>query len=329
MFIINTNFDLKAPSFNFSRDYFASIDDLKAVEDSWKDWFPKYFITNVGGTLYQYNGKDFVEFLKAGGNYVSASTYATDKADLEKKIDANTESINFLADNKADNTVATITSNGLMSAADKTKLNGLSNSDMTGATASAAGEHGLVPAPAAGKQTSFLRGDGTWVVPTNTNTTYIFENGSAGTFTVTPSGGTAQTVSIGKPATAGTADKATTADSATIAETLHIPANKADTGNAIVIGTYASGAILSGGGITPGTFTPTETMVADAEGYFSLGVATAKSAVTADSAECVGNALTIKSLTIAGALDSGTTYNGSAAVSLEAITFAEIDTLIK
>lgn len=41
-------------------------------------------------------------------------------------------------------------------------------SDMTGATASAAGTHGLVPAPAAGKQTSFLRGDGTWVVPTNT-----------------------------------------------------------------------------------------------------------------------------------------------------------------
>lgn len=42
--------------------------------------------------------------------------------------------------------------------------------DMTGATASAAGARGLVPAPAAGKQTSFLRGDGTWVVPNDTNT---------------------------------------------------------------------------------------------------------------------------------------------------------------
>ena len=39
---------------------------------------------------------------------------------------------------------------------------------MKGATSSAAGATGLVPAPAAGKQTSFLRGDGTWVVPTNT-----------------------------------------------------------------------------------------------------------------------------------------------------------------
>lgn len=40
--------------------------------------------------------------------------------------------------------------------------------NMKGAAASAAGAAGLVPAPAAGKQTSFLRGDGTWVVPTNT-----------------------------------------------------------------------------------------------------------------------------------------------------------------
>lgn len=41
-------------------------------------------------------------------------------------------------------------------------------SPMAGATSSAAGTGGLVPAPAAGKQTSYLRGDGTWVVPTNT-----------------------------------------------------------------------------------------------------------------------------------------------------------------
>ena len=35
--------------------------------------------------------------------------------------------------------------------------------DMVGATASGDGAAGLVPAPAAGKQMSFLRGDGTWV----------------------------------------------------------------------------------------------------------------------------------------------------------------------
>ncbi|QOR56744.1 tail fiber protein [uncultured phage cr53_1] len=40
----------------------------------------------------------------------------------------------------------------------------------------------------------------------NTNTTYTFANGSAGNFTVTPSGGSALTVSVGKPANAGNAD---------------------------------------------------------------------------------------------------------------------------
>lgn len=38
---------------------------------------------------------------------------------------------------------------------------------MTGATASAAGQAGLVPAPAAGKQGQYLRGDGQWMTPPN------------------------------------------------------------------------------------------------------------------------------------------------------------------
>ena len=40
--------------------------------------------------------------------------------------------------------------------------------DFTGASSSAAGKHGLVPAPAQGNQNSFLRGDGTWATPTDT-----------------------------------------------------------------------------------------------------------------------------------------------------------------
>lgn len=44
-------------------------------------------------------------------------------------------------------------------------------SAMVGASSSTAGVAGLVPAPSAGKQTSFLRGDGTWVVPTDTKYT--------------------------------------------------------------------------------------------------------------------------------------------------------------
>lgn len=48
------------------------------------------------------------------------------------------------------------------------------------------------------QSTKFLREDGTWAKPsytTNTNTTYTFANGTNG-FTVTPSGGTAQTVTV-------------------------------------------------------------------------------------------------------------------------------------
>ena len=89
--------------------------------------------------------------------------------------------------------------------------------EMTAATSNTAGAAGIVPAPDAGKQSAFLRGDGTWAVPTNTNTTYTFANGTTGNFTVTPSGGTAQTVSVGKPATAGTADKVDHALTLTVA----------------------------------------------------------------------------------------------------------------
>ena len=46
--------------------------------------------------------------------------------------------------------------------------NNTTYSNMTAATASAAGKAGLVPAPAAGAQAKYLRGDGTWQTPTNT-----------------------------------------------------------------------------------------------------------------------------------------------------------------
>ena len=65
---------------------------------------------------------------------------------------------------------------------------------------------GLVPAAdGTGETGMFLKGDGTWAAPANTE--YTFADGTDGSFSVTPTGGSAQTVSIGKPATAGTADK--------------------------------------------------------------------------------------------------------------------------
>ena len=51
-------------------------------------------------------------------------------------------------------------------------------SNMTGATTGAAGKAGLVPAPAAGSATRYLRSDGTWAVPPDTNTTYSAMKGA-------------------------------------------------------------------------------------------------------------------------------------------------------
>ena len=55
MLNINQNFDLKAPVFNFDRDYFNSVEELNAYDTS---NVPNHFVTNVAGILYQFtNGK--------------------------------------------------------------------------------------------------------------------------------------------------------------------------------------------------------------------------------------------------------------------------------
>lgn len=46
---------------------------------------------------------------------------------------------------------------------------GGANEDFTGATSQAAGTHGLVPAPAAGEEDKFLKGDGSWGTPPGKN----------------------------------------------------------------------------------------------------------------------------------------------------------------
>lgn len=51
MLNINQNFDLKAPVFNFDRDYFNSVDELNAYDTS---NVPNHFVTNVAGMLYQF-----------------------------------------------------------------------------------------------------------------------------------------------------------------------------------------------------------------------------------------------------------------------------------
>lgn len=57
------------------------------------------------------------------------------------------------------------------------------------------GTNTVTNGPAIGTSTTtYLRNDGTWATPPNTNTTYTFTNGNNGSFTVKPSNGNAQTV---------------------------------------------------------------------------------------------------------------------------------------
>lgn len=88
-FIINQNFDLKSPQFNFARDYFANVASLKAASEN---DFPDHFITNVAGTLYQLTKSNTVDTttgkwrkIKLGCD-VDLSGYATTAA-LNNKVD--------------------------------------------------------------------------------------------------------------------------------------------------------------------------------------------------------------------------------------------------
>lgn len=65
----------------------------------------------------------------------------------------------------------------------------------SGYLAKFSGTNTVTNGPAIGTSTTtYLRNDGTWATPPNTNTTYTFTSGTNGSFTVKPSNGTAQTI---------------------------------------------------------------------------------------------------------------------------------------
>ena len=123
-------------------------------------------------------------------------------------------------------------------------------------------------ASAAGDANKFLKGNGTWADPANTE--YIFTDGTTGNFTVTAAG-TPQVVSIGKPATAGTADQVTNELSITLgasgtAQTFDGSADVSVTVTPVAIGaaeevhTHTSDEITIGNGYAkPATVTPIAT----------------------------------------------------------------------
>lgn len=68
----------------------------------------------------------------------------------------------------------------------KDKINASVPADMTGATAETAGTHGQVPAPAAGDQAKFLRGDGTWAATPYPNVFTGADGSNAGAVGLVP-----------------------------------------------------------------------------------------------------------------------------------------------
>ena len=74
--------------------------------------------------------------------------------------------------------------------------NNVTGSGTSGYIAKFNGANTITSGPQLGSSTTtFLRNDGSWATPTDNNTTYTFANGTNG-FTVTPSGGSAQTVTV-------------------------------------------------------------------------------------------------------------------------------------
>ena len=141
---------------------FVTDSILKTALGKIKAWGEGIFVAQETGKGLSSNDYTSAEKTKLSGiaegaNKYTHPTYTAQKSGLYK---------------------VTVDATGHVSAATavaKTDITGLgipsqdtTYSNMTAATASAAGKAGLVPAPAAGKQASFLRGDGTWVVPTNT-----------------------------------------------------------------------------------------------------------------------------------------------------------------
>jgi hypothetical protein len=102
--------------------------------------------------------------ISAATTAAAGSMSAADKTKLDS-LSAMTAAapLSIDANNEISISAATTTDAGSMSAADKTKLDGITT--MTGATSVAAGASGLVPAPAAGDDTAFLKGDGSWGTP--------------------------------------------------------------------------------------------------------------------------------------------------------------------
>lgn len=135
MFTINQGFDLNSPQFNFKRDYFASVADLKAAPET---SFPDHFITNVAGVLYQLTKSNSADATTGKwrkvqlGSDVDLSDYATkNEAIVSSSIESDSNSVSIYfkkgddSQSNYDIPNASHSSAGVITANDKAKLDGI------------------------------------------------------------------------------------------------------------------------------------------------------------------------------------------------------------
>lgn len=172
-------------------------------------------------------------------------------------------------------------------------------SAFVGASASADGSNGLVPTPTAGKQDSFLRGDGTWATPLNT--TYTGSDGislSGTNFTNSgvrsiASGTTSNTLSVN---TGGTTKTLTIDNVANATNATNATKATQDSAGQQINTTYIKGLSVSGKTIT-----------------YTKGDDTTGSITTQDTTYSAGSGIGISGTTINNAgvrsIKAGTTAN--------------------
>lgn len=155
--------------------------------------------------------------------------------------------------------------------------------DMTAATASAAGVHGLVPAPAAGKQYSFLRGDATWQTLSKSTVGLSNVNNTADA-----DKSVKYATSASSASSATTATTATKLGSATIGsgtQPVYLNAGAA-TASTSTVGSATQPVYMNKGVLTAGTYTlkksvPSNAVFTDTNTWIALKGATTSAAGTA------------------------------------------------
>ena len=104
--------------------------------------------------------------IQPAGSYQPAGTYLT-PSDVDSSLSSSStnpvqnQAIKAALDDKADASAVPTATSDLLNDSGFITSSDLPG-DMTGASAGSAGAHGLVPAPAAGDNTKYLRGDGSW-----------------------------------------------------------------------------------------------------------------------------------------------------------------------